>query len=649
MINGGAVELRLLKELKMKGKNYVSFLLHYFQGILVSSLSFYLLMTPVGPFASNKSVVFIFAEFSHIYFQLIVKDNMAKRVSNSGENVEILDSDYELESDSDCEPVNLFNPFSSIDAVAAGPSSTNTAAASISDEVSEIVADEIIIEEILPDSWISGPFVPIVYDFTDTNHGINQSTNLTGDSSILDFFVHFMNSELMIKIVEYTNIYQRHIKLTKQFVDKSRIHKWRDTTVDEMYIFYAVCLLMTRNRHLTIEEHWSTDPLLRSPAFGQIMKRDRFELILQMLHYCDVESPIYGDRLYKIRALIDHCRNIFRNTFSPNKNLCIDESIIVFKGRLLFKQYIPSKRHRFGIKMFVLCDVETGYIIDFIIYCGDGTDITDSGQLGVSGAVVTTLLSEYFGKGHTLWCDNWYTSPNLFKYLHDRSTNACGTVRSNRKNLPKFKKLKKGEMETQCKGPLLAIKWHDRREVHILTTLHTEEKEATGKTNRMTGEPILKPKAVIDYNKNMGSVDKSDMMLSSVSCMRKSTKWYKKVGLHIIDLFMLNAFYLHQHVTRQKMGIAEFQLSVIRQLIEKFSVTDFSNSSENPRRAATIKKEILEHMPQIIPPVDQSKKPIYRRCKMCYDAKRRKETKLMCVKCNVALCDYPCFYEYHKQ
>lgn len=51
--------------------------------------------------------------------------------------------------------------------------------------------------------------------------------------------------------------------------------------------------------------------------------------------------------------------------------------------------------------MFVLCDVETGYILDFIIYCGDGTEITDPGQLGISGAVIITLLKDYFGKGHT--------------------------------------------------------------------------------------------------------------------------------------------------------------------------------------------------------------------------------------------------------
>jgi hypothetical protein len=39
-------------------------------------------------------------------------------------------------------------------------------------------------------------------------------------------------------------------------------------------------------------------------------------------------------------------------------------------------------------------------------------------------------------KGHTLYLDNWYYSPDLFRRLTDRQTNAIGTVRLNGKNMP---------------------------------------------------------------------------------------------------------------------------------------------------------------------------------------------------------------------
>jgi hypothetical protein len=105
------------------------------------------------------------------------------------------------------------------------------------------------------------------------------------------------------------------------------------------------------------------------------MSRDRYLLLLRLLHFNDNETQIPGDRLYKLKPIIDHLRNVFSEVFTPFKNTCIDESLMLFKGRLLFLQYIPSKRHRFGIKVFVLSDCETGYIQDFIIYVGANTDL----------------------------------------------------------------------------------------------------------------------------------------------------------------------------------------------------------------------------------------------------------------------------------
>lgn len=584
-----------------------------------------------------------------------IPNEMTKRGLAVDEMVVMLDSDVEFDSESECDPVDAVSTFLDIN-IKAEPSNTSAiltkvnAGPSGASTSTNATNHGINMTQIIPDSWKSGPFVPIVYDFDDSAPEINPSINLTENSSILDFFLHFMNYELIFNITNYTNTYCRHLKQTQKFPEKSRIHKWQDTTPDEMYIFYAVSMLMTRNSHLTVEEHWSTDPLMKSPAFGQTMSRDRYEIILKMLHYCDVEKPVYGDRLFKIRVLVDHCRYIFRNMMMPNKSLRIDENIAFFKGRLLFKQYVPSKHHKFGIKMFVLCDVSTGYILDFIIYCGDGTEKMNDSQFGISGAVVSTLLKDYFAKRHTLWRDNWYSSPDLFEYIYTHCTEESRTVKSDPENMPKFKKTKTADTESLNKGPLLAIKWHDRREVHMLTTLHIDVIIPTDKTNKTTNGPANKPQAnVVEYNKNMGSVDKSDMMLSSLSCMRKSKKWYKKVGLHIIDLFLLNAYYSYLFVTKNKIGLAEFQLCVIRQLVDKFSLEKTVRTSKNPSKLVTIKEEILKHMPKAIPLEENSKRPIYRRCKMCYESQKRKSTRIICVTCEVALCDDPCFFEYHKK
>ena len=91
----------------------------------------------------------------------------------------------------------------------------------------------------------------------------------------------------------------------------------------------------------------------------------------------------------------------------------IDESLVLFKERLIFKQYISSKRHRFGIKLFVLCDCATGIILDVIVYSGTDVDIFKDDNFGLSGAIVKKFMAPYLNKGHILYTEDWYTSPSM--------------------------------------------------------------------------------------------------------------------------------------------------------------------------------------------------------------------------------------------
>lgn len=67
-------------------------------------------------------------------------------------------------------------------------------------------------------------------------------------------------------------------------------------------------------------------------------------------------------------------------------------------------------------------------------------------------------------KNHILFVDNWYSSPLLFTYLFERNTDACGTVKPNRKGMLEFSKnLGRGECGTATTENMLAIKWLHKR------------------------------------------------------------------------------------------------------------------------------------------------------------------------------------------
>lgn len=244
---------------------------------------------------------------------------------------------------------------------------------------------------------------------------------MNSNSSKLEFFEAFVSEFLLGKVVFETNRYAEQYIQSNEISHQSRVNAWKDTNVGEMYTFLATTILMSRNKKLDMKDYWSTDPLLSSPIFRQIISRNRYLLLHQMLHFCNNENQEKGNRLFKLDVVLDEIRTNFKAGMVPFQNIVIDESLVLWKGRLSFKQFIKTKRHRFGIKLFVLCDVETDFILDFIIYTGAETRLLPyDANIGISGAVVKTLIASYLNKGYNLYTDNWYTSPILAQYLYKK-------------------------------------------------------------------------------------------------------------------------------------------------------------------------------------------------------------------------------------
>jgi len=233
---------------------------------------------------------------------------------------------------------------------------------------------------------------------------------------------------------------------------------------------------MTQFKKHAIHQYWSTHPIIATPQFSKFMRRDRYMEILKNLHFNDNETATGKDYNHKIEPILSKLNLQFKSSLVPFKNLCIDESLVKFKGRLGIKQYIPNKRSRFGIKLFLLCDCETGYVLKLLVYTGSQTQLRENSpsDIGKSGQIVYTLMQEYLSKGHTLYVDDWYTSPLPFKHLLDNGTNACGTVKANRKFLPRDGKQRKvmGSLADRCTKNMLYINWMDKKQVNMLTTAH---------------------------------------------------------------------------------------------------------------------------------------------------------------------------------
>ncbi|XP_068225608.1 piggyBac transposable element-derived protein 4-like [Palaemon carinicauda] len=208
------------------------------------------------------------------------------------------------------------------------------------------------------------------------------------------------------------------------------------------------------------------------------------------------------------------------------------------EGNLSWVQYIPAKQKRFGIKFFELCESSTGYIWNFCIYSGKNTTFLDKYKnLSVTSRVVMSLMDPLLGKGYCLYTDNFYTSPTLADMLVDNETETVGTLRLTRKDVPAFiknAKLKKGETVAAFRNKSMVLKWKDKKDVYVLSTLYDDSMKIV-KSRR--GHEKSKPKAIEDCNNNMGGVDLSDNLMVHFSTARnRLKKYYKKVFRHMLDM-----------------------------------------------------------------------------------------------------------------
>jgi len=103
---------------------------------------------------------------------------------------------------------------------------------------------------------------------------------------------------------------------------------------------------------------------------------DRFESICNFMHFNNndnIGTDQGPSKLFKIYPVLSHLNTKFQSLYLPGQNIAIDESLTLWRGRLSFRQYIPLKSSKFGIKSYQLCESSSGYLWSFIIYTGKDT------------------------------------------------------------------------------------------------------------------------------------------------------------------------------------------------------------------------------------------------------------------------------------
>ncbi|KAJ8963692.1 hypothetical protein NQ314_005444 [Rhamnusium bicolor] len=235
----------------------------------------------------------------------------------------------------------------------------------------------------------------------------------------------------------------------------------------------------------------------------------------------------------------------------------------------------------------------------------------------------------------------------------DKQTHLVGTLRANKKHIPKevlLAKLKKGEMISQeDQSGIVILKWKDTRDVRLLSTKHGPEMVPLNPPN-IRGQPSAshnqvaditdtqsqpstsqdlatqnaarkrnyrkatsKPLAIVAYNKGKAGIDLSDQMASYATTLRKGVKWYRKLAIELLlGTAVVNAWVLYKHASQKKTQIRTFRENLAADLLN----VQGRVQREKPRTSASS----YHHLSQR---VDDDGKKIRRKCTLCYITSRR--------------------------
>lgn len=156
------------------------------------------------------------------------------------------------------------------------------------------------------------------------------------------------------------------------------------------------------------------------PIFKAIMSKKTFQYMNKVIRFDDVISRRQQkstDKFSPIRDIFDKWSELLADYFNSTECVTIDEQLLGFRRRCKFRQYMPSKTERYGIKFWLLVCSETCYVWKIQPYLGK--PIGGSVEKNQGERVVLDLVVGL--KGHNITMDNFFSSYNLGQKLLSQS------------------------------------------------------------------------------------------------------------------------------------------------------------------------------------------------------------------------------------
>ncbi|XP_051522644.1 piggyBac transposable element-derived protein 4-like [Myxocyprinus asiaticus] len=349
------------------------------------------------------------------------------------------------------------------------------------------------------------------------------------------------------------------------------------------YIGLLILAVVYRSRGEATCSLWDAET--GRAIFRATMPLKVFHTFSRMLRFDNRESrPArrMRDKLAAIREVWEKWVEHLPYLYNPGPEVTVDEQLVPFRGRCPFRQYIPNKPAKYGIKIWVACDAQSSYAWKMQIYTGKPT----SGGLEKNQGMRVVLDVTDGLRRHNVMCDNFFTSYELSQQLLRRKITMVGTVRKNEPEIPPALLTTRGREAFSSKFAftpttiLVSYLPKRKKNVVLLSTLH--------KMAEINDREDRKLAIILDYNHNKGGVDNLDKVIGTYSCKRMTARWPLVIFHNIIDVSLYNVFVIWNKINTAWMPDKQNKRRVFLEQLGNSLVTPHIQRRERlPRTAAS--------------------------------------------------------------
>lgn len=445
-------------------------------------------------------------------------------------------------------------------------------------------------------------------------------------------FQLFVTPVIVQEIVNCTNLEGKRVYGAKG-------KPWKDVTVDE---FLAFCGLLI---HAGVDRSWDVPARelfcdeFANCVYRATMSIFRFEEIRRFVRFDDKRTRnarLETDKLAMVSYIWDLFIQQCKTCVIPDTNVTIDEQLVGFRGRCSFVQYMPSKPAKYGLKIFWMCESTSGYALDGLVYVGRQPGEPPHKNLGFE--VVQTLVRSIHNSGLNLTIDNFFTSVPLATYLLDKNITVVGTLRQNKRDIPKEMKASKDRVvytSLFCFQNNVSMVSYARKKNKCVILLSTMHHDAS-----INDDAKRKPEIISHYNKTKGGVDIMDQMVSTYTCKRQSKRWPMTFFFNIIDVAALNAYivFTKEH-PNYNIGVTHKRRIFLKDLAKELVIPHMQRRSTNPNLRRSVRECMSRFIDICGPPAAHTSATIKRkRCSVCPSSIDRKST-MICITCKNNICN----------